>query len=248
MNASSSQTTWSRPYWQETGENAELLYFVCGAFGGVELPAFPAGVAAKRYTQADLRDWDGYPLGGSLGELFASDKPETLAAAQATPEILRVAGSVDDPADLEYLRITLNALTGLLEAGAVAVIDPQVSGLYDAAAWQRDVIANAGQTLRGHFLVLNDPDPDASGTYWVHTRGMRKFARPDISLVGVPDTAINQAGALCQKLADMQALGGHFAEGKELPVDGVGTLVARHGGDASDPRFFNTHVQMTWPG
>lgn len=238
---------WERPYWHPSGEQAVLLYFVFGTFPEDVAVPLPEGIKVTRYAHAALRTWDGYPLAGSLGDVFAADAPQTLQAARQTPHVLRIAGTVDDPSDLDYLRTTLHSIVNLFGAGAVAVADPQVSGLYDRGTWIRGVASGNTTTLRQHFLVLSESDPGDPACRWVHTRGLRKFARPDISLTRVPASAVDNAGALCQQLADMQALGGQFTEGQPLPVDKIGVFQAHPGGSHDDPRFNNTHVELRWP-
>lgn len=238
---------WPRPLWHASGEDAELLYFVFGRFPADLDIGLPTGITATRYAHADLRQWEGYPLTGALGHTFTDEAPDTLASARATEHVLRIAGRVADPSDLDYLRHTLRAIVRLFDTGAVAVVDPQVSGLFGRSRWIRDVASGNERTLRQHFLVLCEGDPDAPGRKWVHTRGLRKFARPDISLTGVPENEANRAGVLCQQLADMQALGGMFSDGQPLPVDDVGVFLVRPGGTRDDPRFHNTHVAMHWP-
>ncbi|HET7664236.1 MAG TPA: hypothetical protein VFK31_11410 [Rhodanobacteraceae bacterium] len=245
---------WQRPYWHASGENAMLLFFVFGDFGGdrqplAELLALPSDIKLKRYAHAALKSWDGYPLAGSLGEVFEDEAPQTLVTAREAPEVLRMAGTVNDPSDLHYLRDTLNAITRLLDAGGAAAVDPQAAGLFDRRAWRQRFLGGAGDSLRQHVLVLCDDDSEDARFRWIHTRGMRKFARRDLSLVRVPAAEVNRAGALCQQLVDMLALGGLFAEGQQLPVDGLpGPLTAHLAGDADDPRFYNTHVELRWPG
>lgn len=238
---------WERPYWHASDEKATLLYFVFGRFADDVSAPLPEGIELTRYAHTSLANWEGYPLAGALGEVFAADAPQTLEAARKTPDVLRIAGTLHDPSDLDYLRGTLRTIVKLFDAGAVAVVDPQVSGLFDRATWIRGVASGNDTTLRQHFLVVRDADPEAPEYQWVRTRGMRKFARPDISLTRVPEDEVNRAGALCQQLADMLALGGHFAEDQLFPVDNIGVFRAHLGGTPDDPHFFNTHVELRWP-
>jgi hypothetical protein len=77
---------------------------------------------------------------------------------------------------------------------------------------------------------------------------MRKFGRPDISLRNVPERETDRAGALCQRLMELEALGARFANGQALEVDGmIGGLIAEVGGAFDDPQFNNTYVEFHWP-
>jgi hypothetical protein len=248
------ESHWQRPYWRASGEDAMLIFFVFGHFTGdtqalAAALELPRGIKLTRYAHAALRNWEGYPLAGALGEVFADEAPHTLEKASASDEVLRLAGTVHDPADLGYLRDALAAITELFDAGAVAVADPQTSSLFDRETWRRRFGDHADTSMRGHVLVLCDADPDTEGAQWVHTRGMRKFARPDVSVTGVPASEVNRAGALCQTLIEMLARGSQFADGQQLEVEGMATPLTAHlGGSVDDPRFYNTHAELRWPG
>jgi hypothetical protein len=138
-------------------------------------------------------------------------------------------------------------LAGLLDIGGVAILDPQTLSLLDADAWRRRFLVRDGAPIRSHVLIMRDAEsePDHS---WIHTRGMRKFGRPDISLRGVPDALSEHAGILCEKLVELEALGAHFADGQTLDIDGLGaSVVAQLGGGLDDEDFNNTFVEFQWP-
>ena len=203
------------------------------------------GVELFRHPHEALKTWAGYPLAGALGDVLSQDNPPTFEEAQATREVLSVRGRISDPDSLDYLRDSIGVLAGLLDLGGVAIIDPQMLSLFDAAQWRQRYVVTGGAPPRQHVLILVNPDED--GGQWVHTRGMRKFARPDLSVRQVPQADIERAGAMCQKLADLQALGLSIEDGQTLDVHGVpGNLIARTGGDMEDPRFNNTHIELLW--
>jgi hypothetical protein len=246
---------WPRPYWTPGDEEpAILLFFVFGEFPAeIRIPAatygshgLPDGVELFRYPHDTLKTWEGYPLGGALGAVLREDDTRTFVAAEAAPEVLAVRGRVPDQPSLDYLRDTLGVLAGLLDLGGVAVVDPQILSLFDDAGWRRRFLVKGGAPPRNHALILcNDAD---DGSAWVRTRGMRKFARPDISIRGVPRAETGRAGALCEHLVELEALGAHLAEGQTLEVEGLpGGLTVARGGSFDDPSFNNTPVELRWP-
>lgn len=250
-------TQWPRPYWTSADEYAVLLFFVFGKFNKeLRIPAarhgskgLPEGVELFRYPRQTLEKWEGYPLHGALGEMLRQDHPSAFEAAQAAPEVLSVRGRLADVANLDYLHDTLGVIAGLLDIGGVAVADPQILSLFDHETWTRRFMVEGGAPARNHVLILcNEDDDQDKNDVWVRTRGMRKFGRPDISIRGVPRKAADAAGELCLRLVEMQVMGTHFEDGRELEIDGLpGTLHARPGGSLEDPHFNNTHVRFDWP-
>lgn len=246
---------WPRPYWQPSDENVVLHFYVFGRFTAeLAIPAaryasagLPEGIALQRFRHNALRGWDGYPLKGALGDLLKEDAPAAFDLARAAPDVLVVRGELADPDSLDYLRDTLGVLAGLLDIGGSAVLDPQILTLFDAQAWRARYLVPGGAPPRHHALILCNADGDA-GHCHVHTRGLRKFGRPDLSFRHVPDAQAEQAGMLCERLIELQALGAHFVDGQPLEVEGVSAdLIARPGGSFDDPRFNNTHVAFDWP-
>jgi hypothetical protein len=246
---------WPRPYWQPSDETIVLHFYVFGRFAeDLAIPAaryasrgLPEGVELQRFAHNALRGWEGYPLKGALGELLEEDAPDAFDRARAAPDVLVVRGELADRDSLDYLRDTLGVLAGLLDVGGSAVLDPQILTLFDADAWRRHYLVPGGAPPRNHVLILRNED-DEAGRSHVHTRGLRKFGRPDLSLRRVPDAQAGQAGMLCERLVELSALGARFVEGQPLEVEGVpGELVARLGGSLDDPRFNNSHVAFDWP-
>jgi hypothetical protein len=248
--------TWPRPYVQQAGGKSMLLFFIFGSFAEeIVIPArkydsagLPPGVELQRYQNAVLSRWEGYPLSGVLGEILKEDNPAGFERARQAPHVLAVRGEVDDSASLDYLRDTLGVVAALLDAGGSVVVDPQLLSLYEATQWRNHYLVEGGAPPRNHVLILCSDDEHNPGRQWVHTRGMRKFARPDISLRNVPADDTGRAGILAERMVEMQALGAHFVDGQGMDIDGVGEDVTVYvGGSHDDPAFNNTHAELIWP-
>ena len=248
------QAEWPRPYWAPGEDSALLVFFIFGRFPEeIVLPAarygsngLPEGMEMHRYPNETLATWEGYPLRGALGEVLEHDAPIAFDAAKQAPEVIRISGTLDDRASLDYLRDTLGVLAALLDIGGDVVVDPQILSLFDAPAWRERYLVDGGAPPRNHVVIL--AHDEEGGNAWVRTRGMRKFGRPDLSIRGVPRKDLNIAGALCERLVELNALGGHLADGQELEVEGIaGPLHCTHGGGLDDPQFNNTYVEVRWP-
>lgn len=254
MSSAISLPAWARPYWQPNDEEIVLQFYVFGSFDAVRVPSedygsqgLPEGVTSTNHHHHDLRSWEGYPLSGSLGKLCKEEAPDAYRAAMDAPQVLVVRGRLPDQPDTGYLRDVMGVIAGLLDTGGVAVLDPQIASLFDADTWRRRYLVPDGAPIRSHLLILRDGEAEA-GRNWVHTRGMRKFGRPDISLRGVPDDRVNVAGSLCARLVEMEVLGGRFEQGQALQIEGMPEeLTAALGGSPEHPDFNNSFVEFRWP-
>jgi hypothetical protein len=231
-----------------------LVYFVFGEFPAepkLDLTAhgshgLPTGVEILRIPKDRLAHWQGHPLRGALGEILREGNPAAFEVARKAPECLMLRGELTDTGSLAYLRDTLGVVSALLDAGGVAVVDPQILEMFSADDWRARHAGDAIAVPRNHVLVLCQDDVD--GMAWIKTRGMRKFARPDISIRRVPRAEVQRAGAVAARLAGLQARGMRFGDGSVVDVEGLpGGLKIKRGGSPDDPEFNNTHLEMTWP-
>jgi hypothetical protein len=231
-----------------------LLYFVFGHFAEqleLDLSAhgsagLPRGVEMRRVPKAVLAHWDGHPLRGALADILRDGNPAAFEAARKASWCLMLRGELPDADSLAYLRDTLGVVAALLDAGGVAVVDPQILEIFSAADWRARYVGAELAAPRNHVSILCQDDD--TGHAWIKTRGMRKFARPGISILKVPRDEMQRAGAVAAKLVDLQARGMRFGDGSTVDVDGLpdGLRVTR-GGSLDDPAFNNTHLELVWP-
>lgn len=250
-----SESDWSRPHWSRGEAKAMLLYFVFGAFVRelqLDLSArgsngLPQGVEMQRIPKATLAHWEGHPLRGALGEILREGNPAAFAAARKAPECLVLRGELADADSLAYLRDTLGVVAALLETGGVAVVDPQILEIFSGDDWRQRYAGDAISTPRNHVLILCQDDE--RGDAWIKTRGLRKFARPDISIRRVPRTEVQRAGAVAARLVELEARGMRFGDGSTVDVEGLpGGLRITRAGSLDDPEFNNTNLELIWPG
>jgi hypothetical protein len=247
---------WPRPHWRDSGAKALHLWFVFGDFAhDVRIDAAryrtrgtPSGVDVVRYAHASIRAWDGYPLGGTMGKLFESENATLFSRALAARDCLVLRGEIADPADLDGLRDLVGTITALVDLGGVAVVDPQMLSLFDPDEWRKRFFESGEFIARDHVAILASEDDGAYRRQWIHTRGMRKFARPDIGIWNVPPEYAGHAGQLAERFADFQARGGIVEEGREIVIEGLpSNLRAHHAGSLDDPEFNNVHLAIRWP-
>jgi hypothetical protein len=251
---SMTETDWTRPHWSRDEAQAMLLYFVFGDFAEqLELnlsahgsTGLPRGVEMRRIPKATLAHWDGHPLRGALGDILRDGNPAAFEAARKASGCLMLRGELPDADSLAYLRDTLGVVGALLDAGGVAVVDPQILEIFSAADWRARYGGAECSVPCNHVAILRQDDDKDSA--WIKTRGMRKFARLDVSVRQVPQDDMQRAGAVAARLVELQARGMRFGDGSKVDVDGLpdGLRLTR-GGSLDDPAFNNTHLEIVWP-
>jgi hypothetical protein len=248
---------WPRKYYQEPGGKPFLFYAVFGAF--TQLPALSRqeyrsngvspGLEISHYGKRKHPEvLDGFRQGYVWDEL--KKHHQALAqAAEAAGECLVLRGELEDRADLNDLRDAVGLLTFLLDHGGVAVFDPWMFRWWGPEEWKDRIFRPGSAVPHNHVVILtSDEEEDASLT-WFHTRGMRKFGRPDLSVHRVPPEYHEAVTGLLNRFIEFQAFGGFIEEGREIRMKTLpGGMTCRHAGDPDDPDFNNVHVEITPPG
>ena len=245
---------WPRERWRDSGQAAFLLWFVFGDFepdfqidaARYRTRGTPEGIAVVRYDNRALAKWDGYPLSGALGAVLYEDNAALFDQAKQARECVMLRGPVADAGDFDSLRDLVGTITALTEAGGVAVIDPQTLSMFDAEEWQRRFFAQDAFNARDHVLILCSEDAQHAGRMHVHTRGMRKLARPDISIRNVPTELAAVAGELAGRFVEFQARGGIVGEGHAVEIEGAPAGMSVRLTD-DEPQFANRLLALQWP-
>ena len=173
--------------------------------------------------------------------------PSLFARIEQAPECVTIHGEVVDPPDLNYLRDCIGLVTYFLDHGAVAATDAQQLKFYDRVEWRREFFDSGKPNVHRHVSILFSDEPSGGGR-WFHTRGMRKFGRPDLSLHHVPQAHEKAVIDLCDRFIELQALGGLIPEGQEIRMASLPSgLICRHKGKVEDPDFNNVHVEIQFP-
>lgn len=251
-----SNAQWPRPQWSDSSEQAFVLWFVFGDFDAdfrIDAPKYrtrgtPPGVEVVRYVNRELAKWNGYPLAGTLGTLLYEENSRLFEKAKKAGECVMLRGSLADAPDLDDLRDVIGTISALVDLGGVAVIDPQTLSMFDGEEWRRRFFSNDAFVAREHVLILCNEDTRHAGRLHVHTRGLRKFARPDLSIRNVPPAAASNAGELADRFVAFQTAGGIVADGYKVEIDGVPQGMTAHlAGALDDPEFNNRHLALDWP-
>jgi hypothetical protein len=143
------------------------------------------------------------------------------------------------------LRNVIGLVAWCLDHGGVAVFDPQMFKWWSPAEWKKWIFKPAAPVPTHHLMILTSEDEN--GTGWFHTRGMRKFGRPDLSVHGVTADLREAVIDLFNRFIEYQAFGGLIAEGQEINMRSLPPgMICTHQGDVDDADFNNVHVEIKW--
>lgn len=245
---------WERIHYSEGGASPFLFYVVFGSDTNElklsrskhRCDAIPEGIEISSYGPSTHPEvLDEFRQGFLWNKLFQDD-PKLFKAVQAQTKCVIVQGSVADVHNLNYFRNTIGLLTSLLDAEGVAIYDPQSFKWWAPERWRATVFNPAAALPREHVVIL--VSEDGPHTQWVHTRGMRKFGRPDLSVHGVSSDRFDSVVDLLNRFIEFQAFGGVIPEGQEVKMQSLPAgMRCTHSGDIDDPDFNNSHVEIHWP-
>lgn len=252
-----SEAPWAREYWSPGGGDALLFYVI---YGDVDVDApvgqyyrteqLPEELDVRLLTRsANAAYIESCFEEGSPWDHFVKIDPQLATVVKQSSSCLILQGRVTDPRSLEYLRNVVGLITFFLDHGGIAVYDIQIMKWWSPAEWRRDIFdPDAPVPLRQTFLMYSDDDDQGVGR-WFHTRGMRKFGRPDISVRDVPPHEHDVVARLCNRLIEYQAYGAVISDGETVRITGLNrVVVARRAGDYDDDNFNNVHLEIEWLG
>jgi len=247
---------WERGQYQAGGGDAVILFVVFGNFeGGLQLSRSrhrsagpPDGVKVSQYSRAKdpkvFLEFEGGTFGTLLGEQAALE-----GAVKSAPQCMLVRGTVRDPKDLKYLRDTIGVVTAALDLGGVAVLDSQKLTWWTPGDWREKIFDPDKPSPRQHVLILVSDEKDGpKGSQWIHTRGLRKFGRPDLSIHRVMSDHKEAIIDLCNRFIEMQAFGALIPEGQPIKMSPLPQgMSCHHAGSLEDIDFNNVHLEIRWP-
>jgi hypothetical protein len=246
--------SWPRPHFAPGGGDALLFYAVFGNFdlkkplskSKYRTSGLPDWLELAQYDRAKQPEAISRYQGGKVWEVLKRDMPLVADEAERAPQCVALRAEVKDPTTLDYFRDTIGVVTWLLDAGGVSVYDPQMLWLWAGDEWKDEAFGPGEPNPDRHTTIMVSAED--GGTSWYHTRGMRKYGRPDLSVHGVGEGHADAVYSLIERFVEFQAFGGVIADGEEirmkaLPPGGV----CRRGGSPDDPDFNNVHVAAVWP-
>ena len=183
-----------REYYQDIGYRP-FLFFVIFGITGEELEVskekhkvdeLPEGLDIRTLSREEHGEYiDGFLL-GEMGNILKKADNDLYEMCRKSEKCVIFQGSVEQDSTLRYMKNVIGIIQAFFEKGAVGVLDPQTFSLFSAENWMErffDKEVNA----QNHVMIFYSEE---NGNYWLHTRGMAEFGRPDIGINDVPEEKV----------------------------------------------------------
>lgn len=247
-----SSTAWERPYFTQPLYNAFLFVCIHGEFNAdfdidrqaYELSEVPDGIAIHRFGPDIHPETVKSYLTGHLWETLQQENSGLAEQLERCPECHVITGEVTDSSSLDYLRNVNGLIAYLLDHGGISVYDPQSMFFTGKEEWLRRFFEPHAPVPLEHVMIIYSED---EGELWYHTRGLRKFGRPDLSLTGVTPECNAAVIELFKRFIKFQALGGIIEDGRAITLNDLPEgMWCENKGDFDDFDFNNKHVEIHW--
>lgn len=246
--------TWERPHFVDDGGEPFLFYVVYGNIdfsGPLSRSSYrtngcPEGIDLMAYGPQEHPEVPGSFRSGYVWENFVAENPIHSAEVARCKHCLVLRGTPVHAMTLNYLRDIVGLITYTLDNGGIAVYDPFLLRWWQPTEWKQHIFDPNAPVPHKHTVILVSQEED-SPLQWIHTRGMRKFGKPDISVHNVSEEYFDRTVELCNRLIEHQAYGHVVPDGRKIKMAGLpaGTVI-HHTGDLDDPDFNNVHLEISW--
>lgn len=138
---------------------------------------------------------------GAIGSFLKQQSETVYEQVQDCKACIVIRGDIIKSETLTYLSEVL-AFVNSYATNAIAILDLISIQWYDMTQWI--TLIKKDFYIHDHIQILVSQE---SGGVWLHTRGMMKYGRPDISILDIPKAQIHAMKLLVDQIIHYEALG-----------------------------------------
>jgi hypothetical protein len=233
---------WPRPHYDPSPQGPELFYLIVGeqpegstlqlSRGRHHIDRIEESIRISKHRRSDDPAWFDAWFSGHLGAYLDQALREDSEPVRRSNQLTVVRGSFPDQPSLGYLRNTLGVVSAVADAGALAIFDVYSFTWWRPDEWRSRFVDRSEFRIDEHIFIPVTDEPRHRPGLWTHTRGMRKFGRPDLHIRHLPgpyDTsnpAIRDSGTLLNGIANYLAGGAVVAAGQTMHLPSFDATVA----------------------
>ena len=240
-----------RKHYKDIGYKPFLFYVIFGVTGDDVHPSqsrhhvdcLPESLEIHALYRPDHSEYiDGF-FGGDLGKVLKESSPDLYENCLAAENCIIIKGQIEEDSNLDYMRNAIGIIQALMEEGAVGVLDLPTFSLYSPESWKERFFEKE-INAQNHVKILYSEEQDG---FWLHTRGMAEFGRPDYSISGVEKEQFGEYTGIIDQMI--------FYGGEGVFFDGEFRLHTRSGNayvvtskfadDFDNDDFNNTYCEIS---
>ena len=244
---------YERPYYVDINYHP-LIYYVIFGVKDEELKIsrerhfveeVPEDITISMLTRESDDEYMEALLEGAIGSILQEDKPELYDQIMTSDTWALISGEVAQDADLSYMKNLIGIVQAFVETGAFCVLDLQTFGMYSAKEWTDAIFAPEFNAC-SHVKILVSEMEDK--TFWLHTRGIRKFGRPDVGIEHVKEEDMKDAVDIMNKMIYYSSLGVFFDKSFKIRIQqGVSYILnPTFVNDFDNPDYNNAYFSIQW--
>lgn len=171
--------------------------------------AFPEGLDVHVLCRKEHSDYiDGF-FEGDLGKILKESDYELYDKCRKAENCVIIKGDVIEDSTFDYMRNVIGIIQTFIEQGAVGILDFLTFSLFSPQNWTERFFEKE-INAQNHVKILFSKEDDG---FWMHTRGMIEFGRPDYSIRGVDEADFDEYEKLLNQMI--------FHGGQGVFFDGV---------------------------
>jgi hypothetical protein len=211
-----------RKYFQDIGYKPFLFYVVFGISGDElevsqkkhHVDELPENLDIRTLSREENGDYlDEVFFSGAMGEVLESSNPELYSLCKASAECVIIQGEIENDSTFDYLRNVIGIIEAFIDKGAVGILDPQTITLYSPEEWTERFFEKE-VNAQNHVMIMCSEEEN--GEYWLHTRGMAEFGRPDIGINNVSEEKLDDYEQIINQMIYYGGQGVFFEEDTRL--------------------------------
>lgn len=245
--------SYERPYYSDIDYHPYLFYVVFDISDDKleisrtrhHVESMPEGLDISICSRPQNSEYMDSLTGGTLGKLLRMKDPFLYDRACASERWAVIKGSIKNDSTLDYMRDAIGVIQAFVDTGAAGILDLQTLSLLSPEDWSTDIFAARFSPFM-HTVILSSEEDD--GTLWLHTRGMLKFGRPDISIRNVPAKDVNAAAELINQMIYYGSQGAFLNSSAEFTTQSGMTCVIEPEfvNDFENEDHNNAYYTMSW--
>ena len=115
---------------------------------------------------------------GTLGKVLRNNNAELFDKCRSERNCVVIRGDVMNDESLDYLRNIIGIGKAFFEQGASGILDMLTFTIFSEEEWTEKFFEKEINAQDHVLIMMSEED----GRYWLHTRGLAEFGRPDLSI------------------------------------------------------------------